>query len=191
MSNNKENTLDVCDNCHKGIIDCPGCTGEGIDSSIKNRNICAGCEGTGVRVCGKCNGSYLNKNKKIKKSTLDNVKLKKVLTYDFKFLFTLFAFALFYYITIIFFNDAKAVDPHVHYINVDFIIDDKIVRKNHRGEIEKLFSIHMIQDTNVYGEYKSNIKEREMDEYIWNKYQKGDTLHFDYIVKNRFYRRLE
>jgi len=49
----KENCL--CDN---GIIDCPGCKDVEIEKYITK---CAGCEGSGKRVCGKCGGKYETK----------------------------------------------------------------------------------------------------------------------------------
>lgn len=35
--------------CNDGFVQCPGCNGK------EDKNRCAGCEGSGVRICGKCN----------------------------------------------------------------------------------------------------------------------------------------
>lgn len=39
--------------CDNGMIECPACS---KSTRYKDRYICAGCKGKGVRVCGKCGG---------------------------------------------------------------------------------------------------------------------------------------
>ena len=46
-----KNSYSVC-SCDNGTIICPGCGG---DTSLK-MGVCAGCHGTGTRICGKCGG---------------------------------------------------------------------------------------------------------------------------------------
>lgn len=80
-------------------------------------------------------------------------------------------------------------NEEIHYINVDFVIDDIYLKKNYRGNIERTFFIKMIKDTSICGEYQS-LNYKEMSDYVWNKYKIGDTLNFDFIKKSRFYQKL-
>ena len=48
----KESSPNSSCSCDNGQIVCPGCNGEKFDSTV-----CAGCEGSGIRTCGKCGGN--------------------------------------------------------------------------------------------------------------------------------------
>lgn len=61
ISKEKLDKVSKC-TCNYGVITCPGCDGA-IKIPPKSWNragrsliICAGCNGTGVRTCGKCGG---------------------------------------------------------------------------------------------------------------------------------------
>lgn len=91
-------------------------------------------------------------------------------------------------------DDPKA-DPNIHYINMNCVIvsgDQDITNAKHPARF-KYFLIRDTKDTTLYTEYTTiNCKTCSYsmsDEFYYN-HKRGDTLHFDYILKSRFFRKL-
>lgn len=69
------------------------------------------------------------------------------------------------------------LDPNIHYVNENFIIVEKWISGRHS---DHYLLIRSTTDTTKYTEWHAS------DKTYWNK-EKGDTVQFDYIHKNRFF----
>lgn len=80
-------------------------------------------------------------------------------------------------------------NPNIHYINMDCIIVEKIPSVGSFGKhTSKAFLIRSAKDTTLYSEYIS-LRQYIMPDSVYYKNEVGDTLHFDYIRKNRFFKK--
>lgn len=83
-------------------------------------------------------------------------------------------------------GETPHADSEVHYINMNCVIVEKIpiVPKGRHGS--KAFLIRSVKDTNMYCEY-IDLNYNYMPDSIYYNHEVGDTLHFDYICKSRFF----
>ena len=80
-------------------------------------------------------------------------------------------------------------DPDIHYINMDCVIVEKIPTVGSFGKrTSKAFLIRGLKDTTLYSEYV-DLYRYTMSDSLYYSSKAGDTLHFDYIRKNRFFKK--
>jgi hypothetical protein len=79
-------------------------------------------------------------------------------------------------------------DPDIHYINIDCIIVEKISSVGSGRLTSKAFLIRGTKDTTLYSEYV-DLYRYTMTDSLYYSSKVGDTLHFDYIRKNRFFKK--
>jgi|LakMenEpi03Aug12_release.lakeMendotaPanAssembly.Ray.scaffolds.fasta_scaffold12615_5 hypothetical protein len=79
-------------------------------------------------------------------------------------------------------------DPDIHYINIDCIIVEKISSVGSGRLTSKAFLIRGTKDTTLYSEYV-DLYRYDMSDSLYYSSKVGDTLHFDYIRKNRFFKK--
>ena len=80
-------------------------------------------------------------------------------------------------------------DPNIHYINMDCVIVEKIPVVGSTGKYtSKAFLIRGVKDTTLYQEY-IGLRQYIMTDSMYYNHKVGDTLHFDYIRKNRFFKK--
>jgi hypothetical protein len=79
-------------------------------------------------------------------------------------------------------------DPDIHYINIDCIIVEKISSVGSGRLTSKAFLIRGTKDTTLYSEYV-DLYRYTMSDSLYYSSKAGDTLHFDYIRKNRFFKK--
>ena len=79
-------------------------------------------------------------------------------------------------------------DSNMHYINMNCIIVEKISSVGSGRLTSKAFLIRGVKDTTLYSEYVS-LRQYVMQDSVYYKHEVGDTLHFDYIRKNRFFKK--
>ena len=87
-------------------------------------------------------------------------------------------------------NTIKA-DPRIHYINLDMIIVEKAGFVNSSGKytsMGKYFLLKGVQDTTLYWEYHG--LNYNFNDSIYYNHHVGDWLHFDYVLKTRFFHKL-
>jgi hypothetical protein len=84
-------------------------------------------------------------------------------------------------------NEVKP-NPNIHYINMDCIIVEKISSVGSGRLTSKAFLIRGVKDTTLYSEYVS-LRQYVMQDSVYYKHEVGDTLHFDYIKKSRFFKK--
>ena len=87
-------------------------------------------------------------------------------------------------------SSEKKPDPKVHYINIDCVIVDKMlaIPMNESRNFSHAFLIRSVKDTNMYCEYTSIGCNCQMTDSFFYTHYIGDTLHFDYIAKRRFFK---
>ena len=80
-------------------------------------------------------------------------------------------------------------DPDIHYINMDCVIVEKIPSVGSFSKrTSKAFLIRGLEDTTLYSEYV-DLYRYDMSDSLYYSSKVGDTLHFDYIRKNRFFKK--
>ena len=79
-------------------------------------------------------------------------------------------------------------DPDIHYINIDCIIVEKISSVGSGRLTSKAFLIRGTKDTTLYSEYV-DLYRYTMTDSLYYSSEVGDTLHFDYIKKSRFFKK--
>lgn len=79
-------------------------------------------------------------------------------------------------------------DGKIHFVNVDCVIVEKMPMVPAGNHGSKAFLIRSTKDTNMYCEF-IDLNNYYMDDSIYYKYNVGDTLHFNYIKKSRFFRK--
>ena len=80
-------------------------------------------------------------------------------------------------------------DSNIHYINMDCVIVEKIPTVGSFGKrTSKAFLIRGLKDTTLYSEYV-DLYRYTMSDSLYYSSKVGDTLHFDYIRKNRFFKK--
>ena len=80
-------------------------------------------------------------------------------------------------------------DSNIHYINMDCVIVEKIPSVGSFGKrTSKAFLIRGLEDTTLYSEYV-DLYRYTMSDSLYYSSKVGDTLHFDYIRKNRFFKK--
>ncbi len=85
-------------------------------------------------------------------------------------------------------NEIKP-DPSIHYINMDCIIVEKIPTADGIGkQTTKAFLIRGLKDTTLYHEY-IDLHQYKMSDSVYYNHEVGDTIHFDFIRKNRFFKK--
>lgn len=85
-------------------------------------------------------------------------------------------------------SDTKP-NPNVHYINMDCIIVEKIPSVGSASRhTSKAFLIRGVKDTTLCSEY-IGLYQYIMPDSVYYKHEVGDTLHFDFILKNRFFKK--
>jgi hypothetical protein len=82
-------------------------------------------------------------------------------------------------------NEVKP-DPKVHYIDMDCVIVEKIPTAGTGRRTSKAFLIRGVKDTTLYNEY-IDLYRYTMSDSVYYLHEVGDTLHFDYIRKSRFF----
>lgn len=103
----------------------------------------------------------------------------------------LFFIALVVGIITIFASCENEVKPNanIHYINMDCVIVEKIPSVGSFGRhTSKAFLIRGVKDTTLYSEYVG-VRQYIMPDSVYYNHEVGDTLHFDYIRKNRFFKK--
>lgn len=87
-------------------------------------------------------------------------------------------------------TDEPKPDPKVHYINTDFTIVDKFETAEgpkKRVHFHKAFLLRGIKDTTLMTEY-TGLRSPYMPDSVYYNHKVGDTLHFDFVCKKRFFR---
>ena len=80
-------------------------------------------------------------------------------------------------------------DSNIHYINMDCVIVEKIPSVGSFSKrTSKAFLIRGLEDTTLYSEYV-DLYRYDMSDSLYYSSKVGDTLHFDYIRKNRFFKK--
>ena len=80
-------------------------------------------------------------------------------------------------------------DSNIHYINMDCVIVEKIPSVGSFGKrTSKAFLIRGLKDTTLYSEYV-DLYRYDMTDSLYYSSKVGDTLHFDYIKKSRFFKK--
>jgi hypothetical protein len=79
-------------------------------------------------------------------------------------------------------------DSNIHYINMDCVIVEKISSVESGRHTSKAFLIRSVKDTTLYSEYL-DLYRYTMPDSVYYSNEVGDTLHFDYIRKNRFFKK--
>lgn len=81
-------------------------------------------------------------------------------------------------------------NPKIHYINIDCVIINKmlVVPMKESRDFSHAFLIRSVKDTNMYCEYTSIRCNCQMTDSFFYTHYIGDTLHFDYIAKRRFFK---
>ena len=79
-------------------------------------------------------------------------------------------------------------DPDIHYINMDCVIVEKISSVGSGRLTSKAFLIRDAKDTTLYSEYV-DLYRYTMTDSLYYSSEVGDTLHFDYIKKSRFFKK--
>ena len=86
-------------------------------------------------------------------------------------------------------EDRSKPDSNIHYINMDCVIVEKIPSVGSFGKrTSKAFLIRGLKDTTLYSEYV-DLYRYDMSDSLYYSSKVGDTLHFDYIRKNRFFKK--
>jgi len=85
-------------------------------------------------------------------------------------------------------NGKVKPDSNIHYINMDCIIVEKISSVESGRHTSKAFLIRSVKDTTLYSEYL-DLYRYTMPDSVYYSNEVGDTLHFDYIRKNRFFKK--
>ena len=85
-------------------------------------------------------------------------------------------------------NGKVKPDSNIHYINMDCIIVEKISSVESGRHTSKAFLIRSVKDTTLYSEYV-DLYRYTMPDSVYYSNEVGDTLHFDYIRKNRFFKK--
>ena len=81
-----------------------------------------------------------------------------------------------------------APDPNIHYVDVKCVILEKSVatiggRYSHES---KYFLLNMVRDTSLFTEWHGRSDYSVCDSVYYSR-KIGDTVHFDYILKRRFW----
>jgi hypothetical protein len=80
-------------------------------------------------------------------------------------------------------------DSNIHYINMDCVIVEKIPSVGSFSKrSSKAFLIRGLEDTTLYSEYV-DLYRYTMTDSLYYSSEVGDTLHFDYIKKSRFFKK--
>ena len=80
-------------------------------------------------------------------------------------------------------------DSNIHYINMNCVIVEKIPSVGSFGKrTSKAFLIRGLKDTTLYSEYV-DLYRYDMSDSLYYSSKVGDTLHFDYIKKSRFFKK--
>ena len=80
-------------------------------------------------------------------------------------------------------------DSNIHYINMNCVIVEKIPSVGSFGKrTSKAFLIRGLKDTTLYSEYV-DLYRYDMTDSLYYSSKVGDTLHFDYIKKSRFFKK--
>ena len=79
-------------------------------------------------------------------------------------------------------------DPDIHYINMDCVIVEKISSVGSGRLTSKAFLIRDAKVTTLYSEFV-DLYRYTMTDSVYYSNEVGDTLHFDYIRKNRFFKK--
>ncbi len=78
-------------------------------------------------------------------------------------------------------------NPNNHYINMNCVIVEKIPSVESVGRrTSKAFLIRGLEDTTLYSEY-IDLYRYTMSDSMYYNHEVGDTLHFDFIRKERFF----
>lgn len=85
-------------------------------------------------------------------------------------------------------SDESGPDPKIHYIDMDCTIVEKIPVVGIMNRQSKAFLIRSVKDTTLYSEF-IGIDDYVMPDSVYYNHEVGDTLHFDYILKNRFFKK--
>lgn len=85
-------------------------------------------------------------------------------------------------------DDEAGPDPKIHYINMDCTIVEKIPVVGVMNRQSKAFLIRSVSDTTLYSEF-IDIDSYVMPDSVYYNHGVGDTLHFDYILKSRFFKK--
>lgn len=81
-------------------------------------------------------------------------------------------------------------NSNIHYINMDCVIFEKIPSVGSFGRHNsKAFLIRGVKDTTLYSEYV-DLHRYTMPDSVYYNHEVGDTLHFDFIKKNRFFKKI-
>ena len=81
------------------------------------------------------------------------------------------------------------LDSNIHYINMDCVIVEKIPSVGSFSKrTSKAFLIRGLEDTTLYSEYV-DLYRYTMTDSLYYSSEVGDTLHFDYIKKSRFFKK--
>lgn len=83
-------------------------------------------------------------------------------------------------------DECAPKDQTQFYIDIDCIIVEKIPATPVGKHTSKAFLIRMLSDTTKYSEFIHVSNYYMEDEYYYN-HEVGDTLHFDYIRRERFF----
>lgn len=83
-------------------------------------------------------------------------------------------------------------DPSIHYSNIDFIIkqkDEESSTVKYHGSLKRFILVNT-KDTTLMGEYthiRNNGYNYFITDSMYYNSKVGDTIHFDYILKSRFF----
>lgn len=98
--------------------------------------------------------------------------------------------------TILFIGCGNKITPKTHYINVDVVIvsinqTDGFTREKYpKPTAIKQWLVRLVQDTTMYRELSSNEETSSIgiSDEMWYSHKVGDTLHYDYLIKSRFFK---
>ncbi len=89
---------------------------------------------------------------------------------------------------LLFTSCSEDLDHSGQYLNMNCVIVEKIPVVAYGKTSTKGFLIRDIQDTTLYTEF-TNLNNGILEDSIYYNHEVGDTLHFDYILQSRFFRK--
>ncbi len=93
-------------------------------------------------------------------------------------------------------NKKSNIIPETHYINIDVVIvnsnrsDGFTTEKYPKPTIIKQWLVKLLVDTTMFREISSNEEcyPLSISDEMWYNHKIGDTLHYDYLIKSKFFK---
>jgi len=89
------------------------------------------------------------------------------------------------------FTSCARRDDKVSYVNEDLVVVSKDITfsSGRYSSLEKTFMVRRLKDTTQYAELRNDYSLRFMTDSLYFNTKVGDTIHFEWIAKYRFWRK--